>query len=417
MKLAGLLSVLVFFSSDSMAESRHAFEWMRTIEGESAAGEIVRIEIPPDVYARAYHFPRDLRILDADGRQWPFFIEQPPSQPAYQNVAATQINHTWIDDPNGYLRVDFHIHRTPTDQSRPVHNQVLLKSSGSDFIRRVEILGSEDQQTWALLGKGYLIEVNQPRHLVEDVIQYSESDYPHVQIRIYPNARNALETFSLNRAELRTRRERDIPTRDLPHQLLEVPRSEQKSDAQVLLLDLGFEKQPVEFLKLRAGGGDYVRRAVVYLRNDSSEPWRYAGAGDVHRVGLSIKDRVSISGTGRFLKCELYHYDDAPLRVDEIAVASSRTFLVVESQGGNLPVLYYGNPHADAPRYDLASRSDRMNSTAWETRELGDPVANPHVRRSGYGAWGPRLAAAAVGLASLVIILVVVRMFKRGIPA
>jgi len=411
--IGAALLLLCLGVRDVNAVEIKSFEWMRPIVEGSSPGTIFRVEVPSDIYARSHNFPDDIRIYDANEKQWPFFLEYEQAQSGFREVPADRVNMAWTEGPDQYLRLDLRVRRDESSSGRPKHNHVLLETSGRDFIRRVEVFGSEDQSTWALLGQGYLIDVSEPGRIEESAVHYTPSDYPFVQVRVFPNARNAMESFSINRADIRTIEPATATTRIVPHQRLEVPKNEQRPDAEVVLLDLENEHHPVESIVLRAEGGDYLRRVVVSIRDDSNEPWRYAGAGDIHRIGVSTKDKIPLQGHGRYIKCELYHYDDPPLQLSTIEVRTTRSHLVIESQSGSDPVLYYGGQFVTAPQYDLKSRAKMKSKEEWGLGSLGDAAPNPAFRKTGYGSWGKYLATGAVGLASLAVMMVLVRMFKR----
>lgn len=409
--LVGIILTVVL-PVEAPAAERSSFEWKRAIAEEAEAGRMYRIEIPSDIYGRSHDFPNDLRILDARQNHWPFYLQRRPSRPAYRSVSAEESNRAWLVEPERYFRVDLTVPRE-TGRARPRHNQLVLQASGNDYIRRVEIYGSEQQTDWALLGQGYLIKVRHPRRIEEHTVNYPVSDYPHLQVRVYPSARNALEEFAVTRIDLRMEGDPDLPKRVLPHQWMETPKADRKDDAQVLLLDLGHDHHPVESVRLRTDEGDYLRRAVIHVRNTGEPRWRYAGAGDVHRVGSSVKDRVRVSGTGRFVKCELYHYDDDPLDLTVVEALAVRDYLVVEAKGGADPALFYGGFYVSAPRYDLRARIALELPEPLPLLALSEAEPNPAYRKAGYGRLGPILVIAAVGFTSLAVLLVIIRMLKQ----
>jgi hypothetical protein len=393
-----------------------SFEWKRPMEAPSVAGQWYRAVVPFDVVSRAYAFPDDLRIVDDQGRQWPFFIESPPARTYARDVKADVINRAWVEGDDSYLRLDFRIGPQAFGQPRQGHNQIHLVTSGSEFIRRVEVYGSEDKQTWALLGKGYLLRVGQPRPMTEERIQYGWSDYPHVQVRMYPHARNAMETFTCERATISALTDQELPLRVIPHRVVAVEKADYTPNAQSVVVDLEFARLPLVSVRLRAGDGDYFRRVVVSVRDAAKEPWRLAGAGDMYRMGASVKDEVSMTSRGRFVKCDVYHFDDAPLNVEVLEVFTERTTLIVEALADGNATLYYGGEFVDAPRFDLKQRVAQQSDTPFFPASFGAAVANPRFEKAGYGAWGKPLALAGVAVSSLIVLWVIVRMFKRGLP-
>ncbi|HMP97856.1 MAG TPA: hypothetical protein PKA51_13110 [Kiritimatiellia bacterium] len=418
MKAIRALMPLVLVVAPSIfaaAETTEAsFAWSRPILDPPAPGALFRIEVPFDVYARCHDFPSDIRIFDSEQGVWPFFLAKTPPPAAAMTVAVDTVNQAFVEGIEPHWRLDLHPYPSTTPGSRPRHDHVTITTTGRDFIRRVEIYGSEEQQQWALLGQGYLIHVDHPRLIQEDTIRYPTADYPYVQIRVYPNARDARETFTIRQARLGVYREQTPQERPVPHSILTTDRADDHRDAQVLTLDLGYENIPLAAVEIMAeAGGDYHRRAVAWLRNERSAAWRFAGAGNVYRMGESNKSRIPLHGAGRYLKVELYHDDDPPLSLTPLVARAPRHELVVQAGDGRSPRLWYGGEHVAAARHDLAVRFSSIAPPDSVPVQLGDAIPNPDHRRTGFGSWGPVLAGTAVFIAALIVLVVIVRMLKR----
>ncbi len=325
--------------SDARGATAASFEWMRPIIGDVQTGRIFRVAIPPDVYAQCDSFPHDIRIFDDRNAQWPFFLQSRPPKLAHTVLSAESVNAAWVEGNERYFRIDLAVERQ-ADALRTRHGRVSVHSTGQDYVRRVEIYGSDDQTAWGLLGKGYLVSVHDPRRIEENAVDYPESDFPHLQVRVYPNTRDARETFDIIRVLLQIERTEEIPTYRLHAQTIPTPSSDLVDEAQVLVLDLGYEHHPVEAVRLQASGGDYMRHVVIHTRDHADAPWRFGGAGDIHRIGSSVKDEIPVRREGRYIKCEIYHYDDAPLTLDVIEAHAIRDYLIIEAQSDRPSVLY-----------------------------------------------------------------------------
>jgi hypothetical protein len=388
------------------------FAWRFPVEGPVRSGAVYRIEIPAEVYGRAEAFPADLRFFDDEGRAWPFFLEPDRPEERVHTVAATRLNDAWVDAPEPYHRVDLAVpHASGVARAR--HNRVEVDTSGTDFLRKIEAYGSDDQQTWALLGRGFIMEMMRPRLFRERVLAYPESDYPFIQVRVYPNTRNALEEFAVGSVELQRRETEQVAVRSLGYRMLETPAEELRAGRQSVVLDLGYDGVP--FTRVRVQGrGDYVRRVEVWTRDDAAAEWRFAGAGDVHRIGASVKDEVAASARARFIRIDLHHDDDPPLEIESVAVEASRPYLVVEAVSDESVALYTGSAWVEPARFDAARRLGAQGA-GWLAAVLGPGEENAGHRPAGWGRWGGTVAALAVGVASLAVLWVIVRMVRRTV--
>ncbi len=405
--IAGLLLAV-----SAGADVRRDFEWRRPIEEPGAAGALYRIPIPGEVKARCNQFPYDLRIVDAEGSQWPFFLQPQPPEERWTPLAATRMNETQRSEEGEYLRVDLHL-AAAANGSRPRHQRVRVSTTGQDFIRRVEVYGSDDQNRWGLLSQGYLLHSVRPQLLVQDVVEYPLSDLPFLQVRIYPNARRAQEEFTLGSVQVQRREQAGRIHADIALAALEPAAGDQVKGAQVLVADTGFEQHPIQRILVGADGGDYVRAVEVSVRDRTEELWRRVGMGSIQRISGYAADSIAVNARGRYIRCAIYHHDDPPLDQPTLRAESLQEFLVVEARGGPAPILYYGGAFADAPRYDLASRSKAVDLAGLPGLRLGAETENPAFRQAGFGSLGPWLAGLAIGAVSLLVIWVIVGMLPK----
>jgi hypothetical protein len=388
------------------------FMWMRPLTGDVQPGAWVQVPIPPDVYGACHTFPHDIRIIDEEGHQWPFFLAPRPSEPVYRSVEVDTLNTGWIEGPERYLRVDLAIAPGP-DGIPSRHQQLRVETSGQDFIRRIEVYGAERQGDWGRLGEGYLIRSRTPRRLDEAVLDYPQSDYSRLQIRIYPRTRDATEMFSIQQIGVLGRIEPEPRLVSRPFNRIANPQPTTHTNAQVLELDLHHEKLPMAEIRLRAEDGDYVRRVDVFTRNTPEESWRRNRSAEIYRVGPSVRDRVPLHQSARFVRLELVHDDDPPLVLQDIEALGYLDHIVVEARQGADPMFYYGSATARPPGYDLQARVRRSPERILESRSLGPVSPNTGYRSSGYGPWGAYLATLAIAVTSLIVIAVVVRMLKQ----
>ncbi len=396
------------------AADRTAFEWMRAIHGKHKPERIFRVRIPLDVYEKCSNFPHDIRIFDSVDRPWPFYLEPRPSHPLIENVPVDDIQSFWADDPQPHLRIDLAIARH-ADGSRATHDRIRVATSGRRFIRRIEVHGSENQADWQILGEGYLVRARHGRIIQARGIRYPLSDYPYLQVRVYPDLQDASETFTAGEVDLRQQVEPDMVTHKLAHAPIPASDEDVPENARVFVLDLGYEKHPVEMMRLRATGGEYVRTVAIHTRDDPDQPWHFSGGGSIYRTGDTVKDLIRIRRTGRYMKCTVYHDGGAPLNLGVMDVLVTHDHLIIEAKSGRDPVMYYGGPHhVPVPPYDLRIRAEELVDPRWELHALAPPVRNPDFRATRYERWGPILAAIAVGLTGIGVFAVIVMMFRHA---
>lgn len=401
------LLVSTLFSLALRAEAPRDFAWRIPLSGDIQPDAYYSIPLPREVRAHAADFPRDLRILDETGAAWPFFLERPPQTgPATEAVSAVRRNALHVEGPDGHRQIDLHI-----SGDRPAHTQLHIQTDGTDFVRRVEILGSDDQQTWGLMAMGYLIHANRPQTLRETTIRYPVSNLPYLRVRVFPNTRDALETFSIQ--TLRAERATRTPTPPLTeHAFTRLPDTSAERGIQQIHLDLGLERQPFQAIELTVKGRDYLRRVNVFTRNRETDPWRGSGGGDILRVETLRQNRLNVSGAGRFIRLDIHNHNDPPLDIQDLRVLYRTEHLVTQAPSNpSAPSLYLGAEHLPAPRYDLQTRWERLPSApALQTLHPGGLEENP-LHRAGLSPDRLRiLSILLVAAVSTLVIWIIYRM-------
>lgn len=391
---------------------RAKFAWRQAIAGGGETGALYRIQTPHEVFDGCRCFPYDLRILDAAAHQWPFYVFTPEEKIITETVPTKTINASVMEKKDRYVRQDVVIPAEAKSGKPREHNQVIVRTPGSDFVRRVEVYGSENQKDWGLIGAGYLVDHSRDVRVCNKIVRYPASTFPFLQIRVYPNAQNAAEKLALQGLVVANSAETPGEYEDVPLRKAEVPKKDLKEGCQVVVFDVEAKNRPIDRLVIKADNREYARSLRIFGRNEETNAWRWVADAEIHRLGESVQDTLSLKGFAfRFLKVELFNYDDKPLHDLSVKAQAVPRYLVTESQGGEA-VMYYGALDVEAPRYDLHRRRGDEEAAAPLLR-LRDRTDNQFQKTSGFGKFGPWLAAGAVGLVSLLVIWIIVNMLKK----
>jgi hypothetical protein len=156
---------------------------------------------------------------------------------------------------------------------------------------------------------------------------------------------------------------------DVPLRRIDRKKSE-RDECQVLVFDTGGRNRPIEQIRISAGDTEYARAIKVYGRNDDSHNWRWVGDGEIHRLGDRIQDVVALKGfVYRYIKTEIYHYDEPALRSLDVRAAAAPRHIVFEANDSETPTIFYGAA-------DVAGRRDEMKTS----RRSGQEEALPLLR-------------------------------------
>ncbi len=407
------LALICLSATIALAAAPRDFEMVALLQGELERGGFYRIRIPGEVYEHCRDFPNDMRIFDAEGRQLPFFLWRSSDIARTDDIDATMLNLSRAAGETGYWRQDLRVDPR-SDGIRPSHNRLVIESTGREFIRRVEVLGSEQGEEWSVLASGFLVRMRRPTAIDNNTINYPQSNFPFIQIRVYPSAMEALETFDIQRVRLARSTRADVVYDWVPVNELAAHPRDQEQDAQVLVLDTGYQRMPIEKLRFDVEQTEYARAVRVHGRNSERDDWRHVVSAEIHSLSGSLSNEVALRGSrNRYLKVAVYHYDDEPLDLRGIRAAGSARNLVFEARSTNAPALYFGSEFARPPQFDLRRRLGDTDIARLTPVAVGESMANSSYRPHGFGRWGPWISGLIVAIVSLAVVRVIVGMMNQ----
>ena len=390
------------------------FAWRQPIETPGAAGTLYRARLPPEVFDGARFGPdRDLRVIDAGGRQWPFFVRAPATSGSlWTPVPARALNRSRVEAPEPYVRWDVAIE--PSPDGRPVeHDRVRVTMPGTEFIRRVDVLGSDDGATWGRLGEGYVVRHRRDVAVESHVVRYAPSIFRHLQVRIRPDPRLPGDPPEPDAVDVLRDATPSVELADVPLQPVEASPEDVGEGRQTLVFDAGYARQEVEEIEVEAAG-EYVRPVAVYARDAATSDWRRAASGEIQSLGGARRGTLRAGMAGRYWRVDVFRYDDAPLAEVRVRARARPKWLVFEAASGDPAALYYGADRVPAPSYDLVRRAHEGRIAASPEVRLGPREPNP---LAGAPPWTERLprifVPAGIGAASVIVLAVILRMLSR----
>ncbi len=402
-----LLAGLTLSARAGEADLRPRFELMREIEGSFSAGERGRLTLAGDVFGQSRNRLADLRIIGADGTQWPYFQHVPQETPIAAKLQPEIRNRSFVDGDEPYLQFDLVVPQT--SGTPPVHNRLELTTSGHDFVRRVEVFEKGGGQ----MATGYVIDFSRQRSARNRIVRYPESDAARLHVRIYSNAQCAGETFQLTAAKLHYRKMTEVKREAVAATELPPPQREALAGAQTWLLDLGHEQRPAEFVRFKVATPSFARSVSAYGRNNDHEAWKWVGGGEIHALQDDEQTEIKIRGRHRFLKLHVFHHDDQPLQIDSIQLEAVPRYLVFEAASDGRSGLFYRAWDLKHPRYDLKGRIDAKAIAQLPISKLAKPAPNTAAQTQPWRKYSKWLGGLAVAAVSLLVVGIITSMVKQ----
>jgi hypothetical protein len=298
----------------------------------------------------------------------------------------------------------------------PEHNMVGISTAGTNFRRIADVEGSADGATWSTLApQAILFRFSAAGRTVEQPdVSYPVSRYRYLRVRVNRDAQ--VDQAAPEIGALNVGFSVHVPGEMEPFPATVVERDADRSSgrpASIWRIDLG-ARIPVERLLFDADAEEFSRPFQVEIVDDPASP-RYVASGELLRRAETAGQPVAI-GFGecwaQHLKLTVIDDRNPPLRIANAVAWSARREAVFEAAAaGDGPVrLYYGNPKALAPHYDLAVRVPanptaaymRIGSSPRRDNPIYRPEPKPFSERSPWLIYVV-LAAASLALAAVLM--------------
>jgi len=384
---AGLLFALtasVAVAADE--DSPSSFRYIRALEAPGSGP--VRFEPDRLLYAHAKADLSDLRIFDSQLQPVPW--RRLPPAPREPERPVLVLNSGRQGSATSAL-VDL-------GPRSGVHDRLELEIPARGFVGRVEVSGSDDRKTFTRLSRTLVYDLAGARRAHSTVVVYPESDFRYLSLRAtgVPPIRGATVSSRAARPSL------------LRRPLRRLTRTEESRET-VLLVDLGFGKIPVDELALSAASGTYDRSLEIEGSNDGTTFAALTSARIFRFLGARSAP-IPLPARHRYLRITIANGDDEPLGPVEVApFARLRTLLTAPTSERPLR-LFYGNPLARAPRYELARfprRALRLQLARVGTLgpEQRNSAFEPPADTRSFARRHPAALQAALAVAALAITL------------
>lgn len=341
-------------------------------------GQLVEVEVGPEVYAEAQPGLGDVRLTatDADGeREIPYqlLIEAGDQRRAVVPVEMQDLGHI----PNDHTSFVLHV-----QSEGALHSEVEIQTSTANFQRRVAVSASDDGETWRILEEnGTIFNVAIPERgfsASDTSVLYPSSSAKFLRVQIFDEDQEplAVQGAVVLFAETLEPRRHHLPL-DIVQRIED---AEQKRT--ILVLRASHPGFPVDSIRLDIPHRNFYREVALEGSYDSIY-WIPLQSGEI----LYDFDTPKFVGDDRELRFgeSRYRYyrvtifnEDNPLLPVENPMASGFARKVVFAAGaGETYRFYYGNPEASAPSYELEKLFPYLATEDLPVARLGSPEVNP----------------------------------------
>jgi hypothetical protein len=300
---------------------------------------------------------------------------------------------------------------------RAQHNRVRIATRRVNFKQRVRIETSDDAEHWAVArDDGFIFDFSEgDRHAAVLTVEYPLSTRRYVRITImgWTNPTDLTSAWLTYRSG--TNGVRDVLANVTPA----VVENAKEQDS-VWTADIGFAGVPHDQVQVDVEPGLFYRSVEIESSRDA-KAWLYVGQGTISRT--AGQESLSLSFPEqweRYLRVRVHNGDSAPVKVRQFAFSAYRRVLKFPTNAAGQYWIYYGNPDAKRPSYDLAQVMPVGVQVV--DASLGAEGLNPAYRppvepQKPWSDRHPQVLYAVLGLAVLGMGYLAVRFLLKVRPA
>ncbi len=381
---------------------------------ESTAA-LIDFVLTPSVFDKARVDLGDLRLYDAKSREvhYALRIRRPVS--VDQTIAAREFNRAVGPNDSSEVTLDL-------GADAPEHNAVEVELPDLNFRRRAQLEGSADGQEWKTIveSKNLVHFRAGDRELDDRRVVYPPSRFRYLRLRVYQDPQ--VDKKPVEQGAVTVHRKTEVPGEfvTLPARL--EPREPVAAGAgpgSAWMIDLGGTGQPCQKILVEIADPEFARdyRLEAVEPEGSWQPFEFvASAPWSRRAGDALRPLTAEFGerTAARLRLVVTDYRNPPLDLRSVEfVAPSREVVFARDETLQGPLrLYYGNPLAEPPHYDLERNLPAQLEPPPERLGLGLPQQNPDYLPAPLPLTErlPWLIYVVLGTASLLLALVILSL-------
>ena len=381
--------------------------------------ETTLVEMVPgrEVFPHAALGLADLRILEVDSqREVPYVLLVERGEKRRSSVAVRMRDLGHVPGQHTTFLLDL-------NQQGTLHNELEISTSSHNFQRDIVVEGSEDAENWRVLddsGQIFDFTIKERDFTTRDTrVKYPSSTARYLRVRIIDGE---LPSLDVQGAVVFFAQQIQPRRTEFPINIsLRVEDAAERNTQ--LVLDLGTRGFPTNRISLTTAQENFYRRVQLEGSHDN-ELWTLLRRSEniyVFNTPKFVGSQLFISypeSRYRYFRLTVFNEDDPPLPVTGAQASGFLSKLIFFADPGGSYRLYYGNPDAEPPSYELEHVFPYLVTENLPLIGLGTHTANPLFTgpvepQKPFTERYPWLLPTVVALAALVIGVFLTSLFRQ----
>lgn len=412
------LTALVLFPSVSHGDFDGArWQFFKEIRGAKTPGaEYAFFQVDDDIYDGSAGSLHTIRIIDANAREIPHQIVTKRESEKREQFTPKLLNNSYQRGKHNSFVLDF-------GEEPPRVNELTILTTSKNFTRRVSVDGGSDQSEWNLLAdEAYIFDFSRNAHTQYLQVEFPLSNFRFLRVKIFDDGNGPLEiagakTFRVTKEAAKTE--------TWPLTITEKTENKKERTTNITL-DAGYRGLPIRNIQLDVASRNYHRSITVESSADCDK-WVVLGTGVIYNYDVSgferTDNRVSFreNAGGRYFRLSLENYDDEPLEIGGASGSGLIRRVVIPVEKRKQHKVYFGNPVAKIPRYDLSYRipyieTERLPRLALSARRLNANYTVPPKPARPWTEQHPYLLWAVMAAVIIFLLLLILNLWRKTPP-
>jgi len=392
-----LIAVLIIFAAviTTNAAAYDTSDYLYTADIEIVLGksDFSRLTLTPPIYDKSSLSLDDIRIIAPDSNQLPYIITKPRDITVNIPYTPEIINRTTSDENAAAVTLDF--------REKTIKNYIEVSTEGKNFRRPVTIEGSNDNtEFFTLVRSAFVFAIDYDKQHRFNAIDMPENDYRYLRIIISPMA-SEKDPPAISSVKA-FKKGKQIAPRETLNMLLTSHHQDPNKYQSIYEYDLNYKNIPLTEIDFDIPTESFYRYITVTGRNqltkkvrldsedntprfrEVNEPFQHITSGVIYRYENQKGEQkqklfldINSKPAYRYLKITINNYDNLPI---DIASASARFIpheLLFESAWNTTAAIYFGNPKAVKPKFDINLRISDPQKIDAQKAFLTDVKDNP----------------------------------------
>jgi|WetSurMetagenome_2_1015567.scaffolds.fasta_scaffold00663_4 hypothetical protein len=370
-RVSMLIAGIILVSSPALADFDARY-WAKfagiALPGEGDLPPFGRVNLQSG--SGASQHPDGIRIITRSKREIPLQIVTRRPEKGSTEIQAKVVNMSITPEKDTYFE-GIIADRAIT------YNAVEVMVEGNNFFRQAQIFGGADGVNWSKIRSDAVIfDYSDDRRLRHTRITIPDTRYRHLKIIIKNKLEEPLKVTGMKIFHDRKDQGRDEIIS------AQINRQETDAAAKTSSVDIGLKyRTALHGIEIRTSDKNFRRMVDVFIKQDNNQ-WVKWGSDCIFNFEgegmMESKTVVEIpEATAQDVRLVVRNMDSPPLKIDGVSARAYLKAVIFRIDGRDGYFMFWGNPNAKAPAYDIAGHVSKQDIDSISAFSLEETRDNP----------------------------------------